>query len=86
MPTLDEWTTTVCVALDLSPDVVDRSLVLDLAREAAHGVARPAAPLTTYLAGIAVGRGADPHQVVETIRDLVQPPSGRDDVTPSTLD
>lgn len=84
--TLDEWIVVVCTALGLSPQDVDRSLVLDLAREAAHGVARPAAPLTTYLAGVAVGRGADPREVVATIRDLVQPPSGRDDVTPSTLD
>jgi hypothetical protein len=84
--TLDEWIVVVCTALDLSPDDIDRSLVLDLAREAAHGVARPAAPLTTYLAGVAVGRGAEAGQVAATIRDLVQPPSGRDDVTPSTLD
>lgn len=86
MQNLDEWITTVCVALGLPPDVIDRSLVLDLAREAAHGVARPAAPLTTYLAGVAVGRGADAGQVAATIRDLVAPPTGRDDVTPSTLD
>ncbi len=33
-------------------------LVLDLAREAAHGVARPAAPLATFAAGIALGRQA----------------------------
>jgi Domain of unknown function (DUF6457) len=32
--------------------------VLDLARDAAHGVARPAAPLTTFLAGYALGAGA----------------------------
>jgi phytoene dehydrogenase-like protein len=29
--------------------------VLDLARAAAHGVARPAAPLTTFLAGYVLG-------------------------------
>lgn len=29
--------------------------MLDLAREAAHAVARPAAPLTTFLAGYALG-------------------------------
>jgi hypothetical protein len=29
--------------------------VLDLARVAAHGVARPAAPLTTFLAGYVLG-------------------------------
>jgi len=31
--------------------------VLDLTRDVAHGVARPAAPLTAYLVGMAVGRG-----------------------------
>jgi hypothetical protein len=33
-----------------------RDLVLDLARDVAHGVARPAAPLTTFLLGLAAGR------------------------------
>lgn len=32
--------------------------LLDLARDAAHEVDRPAAPLTTFLVGVAVGRGA----------------------------
>jgi hypothetical protein len=32
-----------------------QSAVLDLARAAAHGVARPAAPLTTFLTGYALG-------------------------------
>ena len=41
--------------LNLTPD--QQTLVLDLAREAAHGVARPAAPLTTFLAGYALGSG-----------------------------
>jgi hypothetical protein len=31
--------------------------VLDVARDVAHGVARPAAPLTAYLLGVAVGQG-----------------------------
>lgn len=84
--TLDEWIAAVCTALNLSPERVDRALILDLARETAHGVARPAAPVTTYLAGLAVGQGADLAAVAATIRDLAQPPSGRDDITPSTLD
>lgn len=37
---------------------VDVEVVLDLAGDAAHGVVRPAAPLTTFLVGVAVGRGA----------------------------
>lgn len=57
---LDAWVARLCAALDLDPAAVDRDLVLDLARDAAHGVARPAAPLTTFLAGLAAGRdGAD---------------------------
>lgn len=54
---LDDWTRRVVEALRLDPDV-DVAGVLDLARDAAHGVARPAAPLTTFLVGVAVGRGA----------------------------
>ena len=70
MPTLDEWTARAATALGLEPDAVDQHLVLDLARDVAHGVARPAAPLTTYLVGMAVGRGADPAGAAATIREL----------------
>jgi len=53
----------VCRELGIA-DVVDNAaatrLVLDLARDVAHGVARPAAPLTAYLLGVAAGRSADP--------------------------
>ena len=40
------------LGVDLSLDVMD---LLDLARVAAHQVARPAAPLTTFLVGYAAG-------------------------------
>ena len=61
---LDRWVAEVCAALDLDPAPVDRDLVLDLARDAAHGVARPAAPLTTFLVGLAAGRrGATPESI-----------------------
>lgn len=54
----EDWLTEVAEItgrpeLNLSTD--QQKLVLDLAREAAHGVARPAAPLTTFLAGYALG-------------------------------
>ena len=43
--------------------------MLDLARDAAHGVARPAAPLTTFLVGLAAGqRGA----TAESINDAAE--------------
>ena len=37
-------------------DEVDVAAVLDVARDAAHGIARPAGPLTTFALGLAVGR------------------------------
>jgi hypothetical protein len=57
MNTLEEWTSKVCADLEIPADAVNRAVVLDLARDVAHGVARPAAPLTAYLVGVAVGRG-----------------------------
>ncbi|MFD5397157.1 DUF6457 domain-containing protein [Streptomyces sp. NPDC127097] len=51
---LDEWITAVKAELGIELDV-DTAALLDLARDAAHGVARPAAPLTTFLIGYAAG-------------------------------
>ncbi|MFM9611592.1 NTP transferase domain-containing protein [Streptomyces niveiscabiei] len=52
---LDEWISAVKDELGIDLDV-DTTVLLDLARDAAHGVARPAAPLTTFLVGYAAGR------------------------------
>jgi hypothetical protein len=57
MSTMEEWTAAVCADLGLDPSSADLMAVLDLTRDVAHGVARPAAPLTAYLVGVAVGRG-----------------------------
>jgi uncharacterized protein DUF6457 len=60
---LHDWIDELCDALDLDTEV-DEALVLDLARVAAHNVARPAAPVTTYLLGYAAGAaGADTDEV-----------------------
>ena len=53
-------------------DEIDVTLLLDLAREAAHAVARPAAPVTTYLLGLAVARGADASQAAATLTELAR--------------
>lgn len=57
---LQAWLEDLARALDLGLTIDEESLhiVLDLARDAAHEVLRPAAPLTTFLVGVAVGRGA----------------------------
>jgi hypothetical protein len=57
MNTLEEWTAAVCADLGLDPASADVTIVLDLARDVAHGVAGAAAPLTAYLVGVAVGLG-----------------------------
>ncbi|WP_331271912.1 DUF6457 domain-containing protein [Motilibacter aurantiacus] len=63
MSRLEDWTDRLVRELGLPEQLAGtdvRDLVLDLARDAAHGVARPAAPLTTFLVGYAAGRsGAD---------------------------
>ncbi|MFC5801107.1 DUF6457 domain-containing protein [Streptomyces formicae] len=61
---LDEWITAVKDELGIDLDV-DTGVLLDLARDAAHGVARPAAPLTTFLVGYAAAKaGGDSAQAV----------------------
>ncbi|HEX6335781.1 MAG TPA: DUF6457 domain-containing protein [Jiangellaceae bacterium] len=63
---IDDWVTELCAALDVPPDAVDVAALLDLARDAAHHVERPAAPLTTYIVGLAAGRaGGDAADVGE---------------------
>jgi len=57
---LHDWIDELSDVLDVDLEV-DEALVLDIARVAAHGVARPAAPLTTFLLGWAAGsRALDP--------------------------
>ncbi|MET9426149.1 NTP transferase domain-containing protein [Streptomyces sp. NPDC003036] len=66
---LDEWITAVKAELGIELDV-DTGVLLDLARDAAHGVARPAAPLTTFLVGYAAAKagGDGPEAVAEAAR------------------
>jgi Domain of unknown function (DUF6457) len=85
--TLDEWMATAAAALgiDLSDlgDVAGlRTELLDVARDAAHGVARPAAPLTTFLLGVALGRGMPIGDAAGAVRRVLPvPPPG--EVSPS---
>ena len=49
--------------------------LLDLTREAAHGVERVAGPLTTFLVGVAVGRGARVSVATEAALALLEEPA-----------
>jgi molybdopterin-guanine dinucleotide biosynthesis protein A len=68
---LEEWIAAVKAELGIDLDV-DTAALLDLARDAAHGVARPAAPLTTFLVGYAAAqRDGSPEEVAEATRKVV---------------
>ena len=45
--------------------------VLDLTADVAHGVNRPAAPVTAFLVGLAAGRAANPAAALEEAVDAV---------------
>jgi hypothetical protein len=72
MNTLESWTEAACAELGIDPADMDTRAVLDLARDVAHRVARPAAPLTAYLLGIAVGRGQTPQGAAGRLRGLAE--------------
>ncbi|MHB1877221.1 MAG: DUF6457 domain-containing protein [Streptosporangiaceae bacterium] len=57
MSTLTDWINAACAELGIDPGVVEQRRILDLARDVAHQVDRPAAPLTAFLLGMAVGAG-----------------------------
>ena len=60
---LHDWIDELSDVLDVDTEL-DEGLVLDLAKVAAHNVARPAAPITSYLLGYAAGsQDADPEEL-----------------------
>jgi hypothetical protein len=61
---LDEFIRTTCRALGVDQSVVDQDLVLELTKDVAHNVARPAAPIAAFIVGLAAGRaGGDADSV-----------------------
>ena len=64
--TLHDWIDELCDALDIECDF-DEALVLDVARDAAHGVERPAAPLTTFLLGYALAENGGAPETLERL-------------------
>jgi uncharacterized protein DUF6457 len=72
MSTLDEWTGALCAELGLEAAEETQKTVLDLARVAAHLVDRPAAPLTAYFLGVAVGRGEPLAETAARLQQLAR--------------
>lgn len=81
---LHDWIDELCDVLDVEVEV-DESLVLDLARDAAHNVERRAAPISTFLLGYAAAASdGDPAQV-EKLAGLASALALRWDKSPDDL-
>jgi hypothetical protein len=68
---MQTWIDAVCAELNIPGDV-NIDVILDVARVAAHGVERPAAPVTTFLLGVAVAGGMDVDAAAAKIQELVE--------------
>jgi len=53
---LEAWAQTAASGLGIADVETPVARILDVAADVAHGVARPAAPLSTFLLGVAFGR------------------------------
>ena len=63
------WINAVCAELNLPADV-NVDVILDVARVSAHSIERPAAPVTTFLVGVAVAGGMDVKEAAAKIQEL----------------
>ena len=75
MADVEDWLARVGAGLGVPvADVLPgnlRSEMLDLTGDIAHNVVRVAVPWTSYLMGVAVGRGASPEEAMRIVRGLL---------------
>ncbi len=79
MADVEEWLARAGDALGVSvTEVLPKDLrnpMLDLTGDVAHNVVRVAVPWTSYLIGVAVGRGASPQEAMRLVREPLPPPA-----------
>lgn len=81
---IEKWVDELCRELSVPRDAVDINAVLELAKDAAHSVERPAAPVTAYLVGYAAGaRGGGTATIEELIRSASRLARGWDTGPPA---
>nr|WP_231910848.1 DUF6457 domain-containing protein [Corynebacterium suranareeae] len=61
MQKMYQWLNTVCAELNIDADILTEVVphLLNLTRDVAHGPSRPAAPMTSFLLGLAAGRSGE---------------------------
>ncbi|MEZ0094134.1 hypothetical protein ABH925_005326 [Streptacidiphilus sp. EB129] len=80
---LDDWIAAAKTELGIDLDV-DVPGLLDMTREVAHGVARPAAPLTAFLVGYAAARSGGGREAVAEANRRVTALAARWPAPPAT--
>ncbi|WP_347346632.1 DUF6457 domain-containing protein [Microbacterium sp.] len=74
---LDEWAAALRERFGLAPEDLSIPLILDLARDVAVGVARPAAPFSAFVAGLVAGRaGGSPADTADAVAAISELGSG----------
>ena len=74
---LDDWAAALRERFGLADDDVPVAAVLDLTRDVANGVARPAAPLGAFVAGLVAGRaGTDPAEIRAALDAVAEAAAG----------
>ena len=69
---IDRWVMAVAEDLGVTPNPADTRTILDMTKDVAHNVDRPAAPMTSYLIGIAVGRGMTLSEAIKRVTGLAR--------------
>jgi hypothetical protein len=77
MSPIDRWVMAVSQEFGLTAMPADTRTILDLTKDVAHNVDRPAAPVTAYLVGIAVGRGLPLPAAIKRVHELAESWPGR---------
>jgi Domain of unknown function (DUF6457) len=81
MAEVEDWLSAVALELGISLEdtlpVVTQDALLELTADIAHRVGRLAVPLSSYLIGIAVGRGMAPDDAIAAVGELL-PGGGTD--------
>lgn len=70
-PELMPFAADLAARLGVPSATVPAELLLEVTREVAHAVTRPAGPITTYLIGLAVAGGMDPTDAADRARALL---------------
>lgn len=66
LPPIQAWIEHLCHELDVDPAAVEIRALLDMTREVAHRVDRPAAPVSAFVVGLAAAAAGGDAEAVST--------------------